>query len=360
MRVFLGVLLTFFILFSILSNFFLQEMKPWNPQQNKGFNGDFKSNNFLKKTIYGLKGLISNPEDIAIDSLGRVYVGLEDGNIVRHEKGDKFDVLVNTGGRPLGLHFDKEDHLIIADAEKGLFKLDTQKKTLKLLFDKYEGFFVPFLDDVTVGKNGIVFFTQASEVYSFKDHMKDFIYHRGTGKVFSFNPQTKESKILIKDLNFANGIAISKNDDFLLVNETGKYRILKYFLKGPKMGKTEVLIDNLPGFPDGISNNGEDIFWLAIIDPRDKLLDRVLPYPSLRKLLLLLPSFLVPPRPKYGGVFGLNSEGKVLFNFQDPEGKYMSAITSAQQFGDKLYLGTLRNSHYGWLTLSELKKEKGK
>ena len=154
----------------------------------------------------------------------------------------------------------KEDHLIIADAEKGLFKLDTQKKTLKLLFDKYEGFFVPFLDDVTVGKNGIVFFTQASEVYSFKDHMKDFIYHRGTGKVFSFNPQTKRIKNFNKRSKF---LAISKNDDFLLVNETGKYRILKYFLKGPKMGKTEVLIDNLPGFPDGISNNGEDIFWLA-------------------------------------------------------------------------------------------------
>ena len=55
MRVFLGVLLTFFILFSILSNFFLKEMKTWNPEQNKGFIGDFKSNNFLKKTIYCLK-----------------------------------------------------------------------------------------------------------------------------------------------------------------------------------------------------------------------------------------------------------------------------------------------------------------
>ena len=358
MRFFLGFLLSFFILSSILPNFFLKEMKPWSPPISKGLIGDFKSNNLLKDTIYELKGFINNPEDVAIDSLGRTYVGLEDGKIVRHEKGNKFEVLVNTGGRPLGLHIDKEDHLIIADAEKGLFKLDTQKNSLKLLFNKYEGIFVPFLDDVTVGKNGIIYFTQASDVYSFKEYKKDFIYHKGTGKVFSFDPQTKESKLLIKDLNFANGIAISKNDDFILINETGKYRVLKYFLKGPKIGKTEVLIDNLPGFPDGISSNGKDIFWLAIIDPRDKLLDRILPFPNLRKILLLLPNFLVPPRPKYGGVFGLNSQGKVLYNFQDPKGKQVSAITSVQQFGDKLYLGTLRNSYYGWLPLYKLKKEK--
>ena len=356
MRVFIGFFLTFFICLSIFPNFFLKEMKPWSPPTDKGFTGDFKSNNLLKQTVYGLKGLISGPEDVAVDSLGRVYAGLQDGKIIRHEKGDKFEVLVNTGGRPLGLHFDKEEHLIIADAEKGLFKLDTQKKTLKLLFDKYEEFFVPFLDDVTVGKNGSIFFTQASDVYSLKEHSKDFIYHRGTGRVFSFNPQTKKSELLMKGLHFANGIAISKNDEFLLVNETGKYRVLKYFLKGPKKGKTEVFIDNLPGFPDGISSNGEDIFWLAIIDPRDKLLDNILPFPNLRKILLLLPEALAPPRPKYGAVFGLNYEGKVIFNFQDPKGQSFSAVTSVQQFGENIYLGTLRNPYYGWLPLSNLKK----
>ena len=70
-----------------------------------------------------------------------------------------------------------------------------------------------------------------------------------------------DTELLMKGLHFANGIAISKNDDFLLVNETGKYRVLKYFLKGPKKRKIEIFNENLPGFPDGISNNGEDIFF---------------------------------------------------------------------------------------------------
>ena len=353
MRVFLGCLLTFFIILSTLPNFFLKEMKSWNPPEDKGFMGEFKSNNLLKKTVYELKGFISNPEDVAIDSLGRVYVGLEDGKIIKHEKGNKFEVLVNTGGRPLGLHFDKEENLIIADAEKGLFKLDTKKKTLELLFDNYEGFFVPFLDDVTVGKNGVIYFTQASDVYSLKEYIKDFLYHRGTGKVFSFDPRTKKSELLMKGLHFANGVAISKNDDYLLVNETGKYRTWKYFLKGPKKGQKEVFVDNLPGFPDGISSNGKGLFWLALVEPRDKLLDWLLPLPNLRKIFLQV-SILVP-RPKYGGVFGFNERGKVVYNFQDPKGEIVSAITSVQQYGGKIYLGTLKNPYFGWLPLSNLK-----
>ena len=358
MKILLGFFLSFTVLLFLMSGLILPEMKPWKPPVNKGFIGPFKKNDLLKQTVHGLKGFISGPEDVAIDSSGQVYLGLEDGKIVRHGKGNKAEVVANTGGRPLGLHFNKKDHLIIADAKKGLFELDTKKKTLKLLFDKYEGLFVPFLDDVTVGKKGIIFFTQASDVYSYKDFNKDFLYHVGTGRVFSFDPKSKKSKLLMKGLHFANGIAISKKNDFLLVNETGKYRVLKYFLKGPKKGKTEVFLDNLPGFPDGISSNGEGIFWLALIEPRDKLLDHMLPFPSLRKLLLQLPNSFTPPRPKYGAVFGFNDKGKVLYNFQDPDGKVFFAVTSAQQFGDKLYLGTLRNPYYGWLPLPDLIKEK--
>ena len=355
------ILIGFLIVAFSLPPFLLKEMRPWSPPFNQGFKGSFQKNNFLKNRILGLKGLIKGPEDVAIDSLGRVYVGLEDGGVIRHDpKDNKREVIVNTGGRPLGLHFDKSGHLIIADAKKGLLKLDPETRELKLLFDRYKNHFVPFLDDVTVGKEGVLFFTQASEKYSFDEFSKDFIYHKGTGKVFSYNPESKNVKLLMKDLHFANGIAISPHNDFLLIVETGKYRVLKYFLKGPKMGKTEVFIDNLPGFPDGISSNGKGLFWMALIDPRDALLDKLLPLPNLRKVLLLLPHFMDPPRPKYGAVFGLNSVGQVVFNFQDPEGAFFPAITSAQQFGDKLYLGSLRNDYYGWVPLPSLEKNEGK
>lgn len=38
--------------------------------------------------------------------------------------------------------------------------------------------------------------------------------------------------MLLKDLYFANGVALSKDESFVLVAETFQYRISRYWLKG--------------------------------------------------------------------------------------------------------------------------------
>jgi hypothetical protein len=58
--------------------------------------------------------------------------------------------------------------------------------------------------------------------------------------------------VLLKDLYFANGVALSANEDFVLVNETYRYRISRYWLKGEQAGTQDVFIDNLPGLPDNL------------------------------------------------------------------------------------------------------------
>ena len=50
------------------------------------------------------------PEDVAIDSAGVVHVGLNDGRIMTFTPPDwQPQEIANTGGRPLGLHFDMEE-----------------------------------------------------------------------------------------------------------------------------------------------------------------------------------------------------------------------------------------------------------
>ena len=41
----------------------------------------------------------------------------------------------------------------------------------------------------------------------------------------------------MEDVSFANGIALSQNEDFLLINECGASKIWKYWLKGEKRGQ---------------------------------------------------------------------------------------------------------------------------
>ena len=72
-----------------------------------------------------------------------------------------------------------------------------------------------------------------------------------------YDPKTKMSETLLDDLYFANGIALSDNEDYLLVNDLARARVLKYHLKGAKQGKTEVLLKT-PGLPDNLVAIGKD------------------------------------------------------------------------------------------------------
>src|SRR5512142_3327697 len=54
-------------------------------------------------TVVPLPG--NGPEDVVVDTAGRVWTGLEDGRIVRiPPDGGEPTVIADTGGRPLGLH----------------------------------------------------------------------------------------------------------------------------------------------------------------------------------------------------------------------------------------------------------------
>jgi len=76
----------------------------------------------------------------------------------------------------------------------------------------------------------------------------------------SYNPAAGRVKVLLKDLYFANGVALSENKKFIIINETHRYRIRQYWLKGKKTGTNDIFIDNLPGFPTGASANRKGTF----------------------------------------------------------------------------------------------------
>jgi hypothetical protein len=81
--------------------------------------GVFAHNNRLQNAHKLGSGLISNPEDLAVDSQGRLYTGSGDGWIKRISFVDNLDVLVENwtyvGGRPLGLAFGIHGELLVCE-----------------------------------------------------------------------------------------------------------------------------------------------------------------------------------------------------------------------------------------------------
>src|ERR1051325_755241 len=112
------------------------------------------------------------------------------------------------------------------------------------------------MNDLDVAADGTIYFTDGSSKFALANYKADILEHQGNGRLLAYDPKTKTTRTLMKDLCFANGVAVSPDQSFLLVVETGKYRIHRYWLNGPKQGQSEIFIKNLPGFPDGISSNG--------------------------------------------------------------------------------------------------------
>ena len=319
----------------------------WNPPPAPALTGPYQQNSLLSPVERISLGEGFAPEDVAIDAENRIYTGMDDGRIVRVQAdGNRHEVFADTHGRPLGLIFDSNGNLIVADAIKGLLSI-AKDGTVSVLTTEADG--VPFkcANDLDVAADGTIYFTDASNKFPLTNYKADLMEHRGNGRLLAYDPRTKATRTLLKDLSFANGVAVSPDGSFVLAVETAAYRIHRVWLNGPKMGQTEIFIDNLPGFPDGISSNRRDKFWLALVTPRDQTLDKLLPHPYLRKVVMRLPKFLQPAPKRYSFVLALDGNGKVVTNLQDGSPQCYAQIANAVEHNGSLYFGSIGESAVG-------------
>ncbi|HET6861723.1 MAG TPA: SMP-30/gluconolactonase/LRE family protein, partial [Pyrinomonadaceae bacterium] len=258
----------------------------WTPPIAPTLTGQYQQNNRLASTERLPLGDGHGPEDVALDADSKIYAGFDDGRIIQLQAdGTQPRVFANTAGRPLGLIFDSTGNLIVADAVKGLLQIDRDGK-ITTLVDQTNGVRFGCLNDLDVGKDGTIYFTEASNKFPMTQFTEDLLEHQPNGRLMAFDPKTHQTRTLLPGIHFANGVAVSPDQNSVLVNETGMYRVLRFWLRGEKAGRSEVFIDNLPGFPDGISSNGNDKYWLSLVTPRDSFFDRILPHPFLRKMVM--------------------------------------------------------------------------
>jgi hypothetical protein len=155
-------------------------------------------------------------------------------------------------------------------------------------------------------------------------------------------------------MQFPNGVALGPDDSYVLVNETGSYRIHRFWVKGEKAGQADIFADNLPGIPDNITFNGENRFWVALYAPRNLLVDGLAPYPYLRKMVMRALQFLPPPVDHHGFALAYDTDGKLIANLQDDRSEAFAPVTSVIEHGGKLYFGSLTADSFGRMALPPL------
>lgn len=334
---------------------------------NPGFTAQYAPNEQLRQIRWADAVFGPGPEDITFKD-GYVYSGLEDGRIVRVRIDGQtptgpapiqpvipggtpsvpvsgvVEPFANTGGRPLGLQPDPFGNIVVADAKQGLLAINPQGRIFPVV-KLYQGVPLRFADDLDIAKDGTIYFSDASQRYGIEDIGLEFLEGQMTGRLLSFSPANGRTEEKLTGLAFANGVALGPDEEYVLVNETMGHRITRLWLKGAKAGQKDVFIENLPGYPDNLSFNGRDLFWVALAGPRNKSLEDSMSSPFLRKIsyrLQMLGLAAAPAPEKYGCILAINLQGQVVATLQDPGGLKIHTITSVHERNGLLYLGGLQ------------------
>ncbi|KAJ7948113.1 putative Strictosidine synthase [Quillaja saponaria] len=361
--------------------------------------------NLLQKSEIKFSNQIQGPESTAFDPLGRgPYVGVADGRILfwngqswtdfaytSSNRADRCQTRLSEWmselcdpkpsplsylknehicGRPLGLRFDKKTgDLYIADAYFGLMKVGPEGGLATSLTTEAEGVPFRFTNGLDIDGDGNVYFTDSSSNYQRRNFMHLIFSGENSGRVLKYNPVTKETAVLVRGVQFPNGVSLSKDVMYFDVASVNMLSFLavylerfssitslwmvtrhiwlrKYWLKGEKAGTSEVF-SIVHGFPDNVRTNEDGDFWVAIHSRRSMYTYICALYPKVSKFLLKLPipakiHFLLHTGGRPHAVAAKYSpEGKLLQLLEDNEGKVVKAISEVEEKDGKLWMGSV-------------------
>lgn len=134
-------------------------------------------------------------------------------------------------GRPLGLQFDRDhENLIVCDAYLGLLKYNIASGKLTTLIASETGVNgVPFkfVNHLAVSSSNKVYFTDSSWKWQRRDFPYMVLEAGGQGRVISYDMASGESEVLLDGLFFPNGVALSPDEEFLVISETTASRVMR-------------------------------------------------------------------------------------------------------------------------------------
>lgn len=281
------------------------------------------------------------PEDVAVGPQGHIYAGTAQGHIWRWEPDAHADavptLIADTGGRPLGIEIDPRDgSLVVCDAYRGLLRI-TDDGHIRDLTHRADGHRILLCDNAAIADDGTIYFTDSSNRFPVSHWRRDLLEHQPNGRVLAYHPATGRTDVIADGFYFPNGVALTPEQDTLLLCETVAHRLLRLSLPD---GAVQVLDDDLPAYPDNMSAVGDGTYWIALASPRVALAERLLPHPTLRRLVAVLPPRLQPQPLPHIIAAQIDRDGLVRRTLHGTTGRYTMA-TGIRQHADTLWLGSL-------------------
>jgi ribose transport system permease protein len=331
---------------------------PPPPSTEIGKGGPFEQNDKLRDvSLIGL-GRIEAPEDVILDRHDNLYAGSRHGDIIRFLAPDyaQMEVFAHIGGQPLGMAFDRNDNLYCCIGGMGLYRITPDRKVEKATDETNRSIWsvnddsrLRLADDLDIADDGRIFFSEATVRYEMHEWPVDGLEARGNGRIICYDPNRNTTRTVLRGLKFPNGICIASDRQSILFAETFGCSIKRFWFDGPKSGTVEVVMDNLPGYPDNINLASDGNYWLALVGMRSPALDLAWRMPDFRRRMgkrLPVDEWLFP-NINTGCVVKFNEQGQILESFWDLSGANHPMITSMREHRGHLYLGGISNNRIG-------------
>jgi len=266
------------------------------------------------------------------------------------------EVFAHIGGQPLGMAFDRDDNLYVCIGGMGLYRItpdgtvekatDETNRSMRSVNDDSR---LRLADDLDITDDGLIFFSEATVRYEMDEWPIDGLEARGNGRIICYDTKTGTTRTELRGLKFPNGICVASDGQSILFAETFGCSIKRYWFAGPKKGQVEVVMDNLPGYPDNINLASDGNYWLALVGMRSPSLDLAWKMPGFRRRMakrVPVDEWLFP-NINTGCVVKFNEQGKIVESFWDLHGENHPMITSMREHRGYLYLGGILNNRIG-------------
>ena len=315
-------------------------------------------NNRISKTDYIGLGELEGPEDVILDRNDHLYCGTRHGEIIRFFAPDykNSEVFAHTGGFPLGLAFDRDGTLLSCVGAMGLYAISKSGEARQLSAETKRSF-TSIMDDarlrdpndLDVAPDGKIYFTDSTTRYDAHDWALDSIEGRPTGRLLVYDPKTAETKTLLENYRYANGVCMAHDGKSLFFAESWACRVHRYWLEGPKAGMAECMIKDMPGYPDNINRASDGNYWMAWLGMRTPSFDLALRNPGFRKRMTrrLPADEWLFPNINTGGVVKFDETGHVVETLGDMTGTSHPMVTSMREHKGYLYVGGILNNRIG-------------
>jgi Strictosidine synthase len=211
--------------------------------------------------------IVEAPDGALYVSGGRDVLRLEGEGYARRS------VFASFEGKAGGLALHPDGRLLVCIAGRGLAAVDSRGRQawLTQVADQPLG----CLTSVAAGPDGTIFMSEGSSRHVPDDWCWDLMEKNRLGRLIACGPGFEAPHVLLDRLAYPHGVALSHDGKQLWFTESWSHRVSRAPIDGSGIGRPEIVIRNLPGYPARLGK-AESGFWLSIFARRTHLIELVL------------------------------------------------------------------------------------